>query len=475
MKSEKFQRAISSIDDDLIENADTAVLKRSRSSVRLSVVIAAACAVLICAAAITVPMFRNGNLYTPTDDATEPDIETYKTFEDITDFEITLKTIKLQSQGDSFAFDVFDQRFLDYISENVKGNYIVSPLSLRYSLGMLISGAAGDTKTELLKAVGYDTLEDYEKVCLIYNGLQAQYYEGLKWEKGYAAENPYITTPNRSLSIANSLWKNRTFDKNFNDDFVTHIGEVYSAETYDFSPDDLADRVNDWARKRTNGLIKDLISKEDNVGAAPIVMINTLLYENSWKTEYFKAEDVRKGGFYTEAGNVVKKDFLHSLDHFKYYEDDETQLLIIPMYSGSNINMLFVLGSNENLAEKVAKANDSEVEVFIPKFSIETTLGDKMLVDFLKEYGANKAFDMSSADFSAMIDVDGMYVEDIIQKSCIEVREDGVSAAAASYHYYYGGKPDEGIVFRADRPFDFFIYTEVNKVPEIMFAGHVAE
>ncbi|MBQ0102537.1 MAG: serpin family protein [Firmicutes bacterium] len=440
-------------------------------------------------------MFRNGNLYTPIRDTTDTDttpdaasqnddtfdqvtteIETYKTFDDITDFEITLQAVKLKSMGDRFALDVFDQRFLDYISENVKGNYIVSPLSLRYTLGMLISGAAGDTKTELLKAVGYDTLEDYEKVCLIYNGLETYFRERIEWEKGYLEEYPFGPTPNRSLSIANSLWKNRTFDKNFNDDFVTHIGEVYSAETYDFSPDDLADRVNDWARKRTNGLIKDLISKEDNVGAAPIVMINTLLYENSWETEFFNSADTSKGGFTTETGKVVQKDFMYSLHGFDYYEDDETQLLVIPMYGDSNIKMLFVLGSTENLVEKMAKIDRLvDVEVSIPKFSIETTLGDKMLVDFLKEYGANKAFDMSSADFSAMIDVDGLYVEDIIQKSCIEVREDGVSAAAASYNYYLGGKPDEGLVFRADRPFDFFIYTEVNEVPEIMFAGHVAE
>ena len=56
--------------------------------------------------------------------------------------------------------DPFDERLFEFLSRNAEGNYMASPLSFRYALGLLLAGAEGETKAELLNALGVSSEEE---------------------------------------------------------------------------------------------------------------------------------------------------------------------------------------------------------------------------------------------------------------------------------------------------------------------------
>ena len=59
---------------------------------------------------------------------------------------------KTETVDESMHPDPFDEKLLEFLSHNVSGNYMASPLSFRYALGLLLAGAEGETKAELLNA-----------------------------------------------------------------------------------------------------------------------------------------------------------------------------------------------------------------------------------------------------------------------------------------------------------------------------------
>ena len=71
--------------------------------------------------------------------------------------------------------DTFDERFLEYLSRTRTGNYMASPLSFRYALGLLLAGAAGETKAQLLSALGVSSEEEWISHCLDFNGFVATF------------------------------------------------------------------------------------------------------------------------------------------------------------------------------------------------------------------------------------------------------------------------------------------------------------
>ena len=162
-------------------------------------------------------------------------------------------------------------------------------------------------------------------------------------------------------------------------------------------------------------------------------------------------------------------------DHFSYYEDKDTKLVILPMKGG--VSMAFALGSREGIAGKISNASSENVRVKIPKMDLETDFSKGEFVDFLKAYGVSLAFDAGRADFSAMID-HPVYVSDIIQKTRIKLDEEGVEAAAVTAIMMEEGaafEPDEPKAFTADEPFSFFIYTTCNDTTAVLFAGEIVE
>lgn len=76
----------------------------------------------------------------------------------------------------------------------------------------------------------------------------------------------------------------------------------------------------------------------------------------------------------------------------------------------------------------------------------------------------------SSADFSGMTDKEKLRISAVVQKSFIEVNEEGTEAAAATAVVASRGRTP---VFRADHPFIFWI--KDNRSGTILFLGKIVE
>lgn len=379
----------------------------------------------------------------------------------------------------------FDEKFLSYLSEHTEGNYMASPLSFRYALGLLLAGANGETKTELLDALGVSGVsneEEWIEHCLTFNGFVEYFAEDLKRDveefRTYQAEGYYPSNaeePFRALRVANSVWTNGDIiPGGFKESYQETVSRNYAAETRRFLSSNAVEKINEWADIKTEHLIQELLPKDYPTDELAVVLMNALYFKDAWESEFSKSL-TKAGDFHTESGSIAKKDFMYNEDRFPYYEDETTKLVILPMKGG--VSMAFVLGSTEGLAEKISRADSATVRVTIPKMDLESSFSSGELVDFLKELGVRLAFDGNRADFSEMVD-HPVFVSDIIQKTRIKLDEEGVEAAAVTAIMMNESavfEPNEPKVFTADQPFSFYIYTTANDTTSILFAGEIVE
>ena len=110
--------------------------------------------------------------------------------------------------------------------------------------------------------------------------------------------------------------------------------------------------------------------------------------------------------------------------------------------------------------------DEEEVEVFLPRFTLEETYDMERV---LQELGMTDAFDEAQADFRGMSSRRELYLSKVVHKSFVEVTEEGTVAAAATV-----ARITPRILrilprFCADRPFLFFI--QHGKTGAILFCG----
>ena len=401
---------------------------------------------------------------TETEEQTAPDTDA-KTEEE-TEAETSAEVVTdAPAPPAEYNFNDFDADLMDYVASKVDGNFMISPLSFKYALGMLIAGADGNTLTELMAAVGMRDMSELEEQIKDFNhfteGFAANfeqelsdYREGVK--KGwYNKDDP---EPVRALRVADSVWKNSDIAEDFKDDYKLHL-EMYDAEYRNFDLDSVIKEVNKWADEKTEGMIPRLLPDDYDTTYLAVILMNALYFKDDWAVEFSECVPF-EDDFTTSDGATVKKTYMIKPVYCRYYKDDVTELAVIPMKG--NIEMVFVLGDTNGIAEKIKKAENRKVLVTIPAFETETTLDKRELCDFLAARGVKDVFSIEKADLSKMIDIDNLYVSDIVQKTKIKLDKNGVEAAAVTAIMIndYGIEQTDNLpVFTADKAFSYYIMT----------------
>ena len=341
-------------------------------------------------------------------------------------------------------------------------NYMVSPFSLKMAMSLAANGADGTTKDEILTAFGIDNLDSYNTAAkeLI------ERYEG---------------TSSVKLNVANSIWLNKDVagkDIKFTDEYKKLVSEYYKGTAGEEDAKNIAMKINSWVEKKTNNKIKNLLPEGDAKFLS--VLVNTIYFKGEW-AEQFEEYATKEEDFTDRNGKVEKTDFMHKTERYRFYEDENMKMVRVP-YKGGKTAMYLVLptnGDKMDIATALDNMNSYEVRLSFPKFKTEYSLSFK---EILKHIGIEKAFEKWEAEFDEVMfegvkEGENVYVDDVLQKTFIEVDENGTEAAAATAVIMneatsIGPGMEEIKEFKADRPFIYFIRDDVTH--EVLFIGEYA-
>lgn len=355
--------------------------------------------------------------------------------------------------------NTFAWRMLSEVNAGAKGcNSVCSPLSMVYCLGMVNTGATGNTSEEITKTLGFGSgTDDINQYCK-------------KLMTEMSGQDKTVT-----LNIANCVEVNSPYV--LEKDYKTKVTDSYNAlvENRQFSDSGFKNYINGWVKKQTDGMIPQLLENIDPDAVSYI--INALYFKGVWAAKFDKAL-TQKSLFNRADGSMVEVDMMHQTDNFPYFQTGQYQAVSLG-YGNNAYSMQVLLPTGENTVSDVIaqlskqdwrtvgdKMSNREVSVYLPKFTIE--YGGEMN-DLLKRLGINTMFS-PDADFSNFCKTD-TYISKVIQKAKIEVDEEGTKAAAATAAEVIttSVQGESPIQFLADHPF-VYVITE-RSTGTIIFAG----
>ena len=371
----------------------------------------------------------------------------------------------------------FTLNFLKTIHEaSAKGkDFIYSPLSITYVLGMVNDAAEGATRQELEQTLGF-----HEGGIQAVNEYCKKLIDGL----------PKVDE-NVQLNIANTIFVNNRFTlkKNYQDDMQTYYDA--KAEALDFSSPNTVNHINDWCNEKTQGMIPSIIENVDPEDV--LYLLNAIYFKADW-TSKFDPQNTKEEAFYSEnpAKVLNTRPMMHQNVLIRYMKNDVFSSVKIP-YSNTNWNMTIFLPEEGKTTENVVNwlaenglpdidnyfgiGETREVDLKIPRYGSKSDTNDIEggLKGLLKKMGIERVFDKERAEIPNMCEGKGrLYIQEIRQKAAIEVNEKGSEAAAVTIGKVdttaMGQEPTfEKAVFHANRPFIYVISESSTNV--ILFVG----
>ena len=369
--------------------------------------------------------------------------------------DLTTKSAEFARQGNTFAFD-----FIDRINTAAEEDFIISPISMQFLLGMILDGARNGTADEICAVLGYGAgeAEAVNAYCL-----------------SMLEQLPSLDKKT-TLSIANAIFVNKQYS--LKDSYKSTVGKYYQAEVANLDFSDGAGSlktINGWCKKQTNGMIPKVL---DEVSTDMLAyLLNAMYFKSQWK-EKFPKGNTSDETFTAGTGATKKVPMMKNREDFPYQDNDDFRVVSLPYGNGAFSMKVILPQSGKTLSEVTAalKTTDwneflsemvrCDVDLWLPKFE---TKYSKKLNDILSDMGMPSAFS-ATADFKAMSD-DALCLSFVKQDAVIKVDEEGTEAAVVSSAGMMAASagPGEHIVFHADHPF-LYLITE-SSTGAILFAG----
>lgn len=354
------------------------------------------------------------------------------------------------SQKTLAAVDRFTGETAASLLRGTETNGCYSPLSLYTALAVLTSGAAGETRQELLDALG-------QQEETLAGELETLY----RWNN---QERNGVTE-----KLANSLWLDATGRVSFRPEWIRQASRDYHADVFqaDFLSGEAGELLGQWIEDHTGGLLhpsqEEMGFTEDTVMA----IVNTLYYKAAW-VENFAPASVWQETFTPEKGAKKEADFLHrTARDTRCLVTEDCTVGELPLIGG---RMRFFLPQEGKTVDGLLEADrlqelltasltqDADVVWSVPKFEAEETYD---LVGTLQQLGIHSAFNELTADFSK-ISEHQLVVGNVRQGTHLSLTEDGVEAAAYTVIDVEAksAMPRElpQVLMKLDRPFAYVIY-----------------
>ena len=372
---------------------------------------------------------------------------------------LTTKQKERAGEDNSFALKLFR-----IVSKEQTNNVFISPMSLNMVLGMLYNGASGDTREDIAEALGIAGFSETEV---------NEYYQKI-------SQALMAADPTTDIIIANSIWVRNDYPiKNHFIKIGKQYFDVEVRELY-FNNQKAVNAINNWCSKKTNKKIKNIIS-----GTIPddmmMYLINALYFKSKWQEDIeFDKKKTKLDNFTTIDSQKIKVNMMEQTSYLNYFADEFLQCVEMD-YGNQAFSMIAVLPSpntnidlfidyldNEKLQNAVNKMRVQEVRLKFPRFKIEGTFSLSKALTLL---GMKQMF---CGGFTNISD-DDLWVSKVIQKTFMEVNEEGTEAAAVTTIVETSGFPEKvkPVRFFANRPFLFMIREKRTGI--ILFIGRMDE
>jgi serine protease inhibitor len=371
--------------------------------------------------------------------------------------QLTIAELKLIGGSNAFAFDLLRQMN----SAQRGSNVFFSPLSASMALGMTTNGAAGTTydamhsTLRLGDASRQEVNEGYKSLIALLRGLDKA----------------------TDFRIANSIWYEKTFP--FNDAFLAESKSFFDAQVsgLDFTSPSALSTVNSWVNESTNQKIPAILDVIDP--AEVMFLINAIYFKGSWQKQFDKSKTAQ-APFFALDGSTASVPLMHQSVPLRVAHAPSYTAVDL-LYGNSAFAMTVVL-PNPNvdvntLAESLTEANwklleesfsEHQSEFYFPRFKLEWK---RVLNPELTALGMGIAF-FDGADFTPMSPRGReLVITKVIQKTFVDVNEEGTEAAAATSVGI--GVTSAPSAIRVDRPFVFVIRERFSGT--IMFMGKIVK
>ncbi|KAF5306579.1 hypothetical protein FQR65_LT07306 [Abscondita terminalis] len=349
--------------------------------------------------------------------------------------------------------------YKDFAKES-KGNFLISPLSMQLTLGMMHAGANNQTAEELAKTLIFPNspTEIDSMIGSIRHELQTEslFYTLTMTNGLYVSDN---------CKIENDYKLRAIYEFNSNIELINFR-----------KPDEAVTKINNWISKKTNTYIKRLVENNDINENTKAILLNAISFQLNW-VKKFDEKNTKRSKFRTIDFDDVEVDMMDIIHPFEVYKSDYFKATFLKMpFVGKYLSMVVILPDEKNLEHVETNIEEAlnnqnytwkNVHVNFPKFKMESTI---KLIPILERLGVVSLF-TPDADLNKIVsNFAPFYISNVIQKICMEVNENG-TISVSEHDYTYSRvppfDPKPPFEFIANHPFIYYIKSPVG----IVFVG----
>ena len=355
-----------------------------------------------------------------------------------------------------------------FLQNNEGENRVCSPLNIYIALAILAEAAEGETRAEILKVLGADTIENARDLAV------------RLWRSNYVDNDELLT------DLASSLWLRDGLG--VNEDALKEVAESYFADVFSGDPEDPAytKALQNWLNEKTGGLLQDTVEGVQMDPKMVLSIASTVYFRGKWQYPFDSASN-QTLTFHGTDGDT-EAEFMYKKTDDLYYYYDHFGAVGLQMSGGDT--MWLILPDEGYTPEEIAAEQDyidfltgqydenhakfTLIDLLVPKFDVSS---DTDLCETFKDLGIHQAFDMEKADFSGLItenrDELPVYLNQVQHAARCMIDEEGCIATAFTLETLCGAAmPDGTVEFTLDRPFLFAITSYTGAV---LFTGIVNE
>lgn len=353
---------------------------------------------------------------------------------------------------------VFGWNLLGQADDALPGeNVCVSPVGANLILSMLVNGSEGETRSEIVNALG----------------LAGMSLDEINENSQFMSSRLIKNDKDVQIYLANSMWI--VDDTPVKSSFKSSMTSIFDAYVANTTSSKYADDVNAWCSKHTNGLIPSYVRQGES---SELTLLNALYFKNVWKSgNEFKSAGEKS--FVNYCGEEKSVPFMSGKIECGYNETQTARYAHLP-FKDSNYALLIGLPNEgfkignciselKDIAVLKGGYKSATVDFAMPKYSIE---GKQSLKDILIALGINRVFD-KNAQLENISD-EHMYVDKFEQGINFSVDEKGAVAAAVTSAEILSWSSYPSYIeepMTVDRPFVFAVYEYSTKC--ILFAGKI--